>query len=1244
IPVGARGVVIGRDATCDIALDDPALSRQHASISANAVIEDLGSTNGTWIDDVPVVAPTPLALDALVRVGATQLRLRLAEDDDRPVALPPRGLVPFNRPPRPALPPPLEPLVCPEAPKPSTTSRAFGIAMIVGPILMGAGMVIIYGNPRFALFAALAPIIALVNWIASRRAARKERRRHSRAFAASLEQFTRELDARATEERARRDERFTDPAEVARRASLPSVRLWQRRPAHDDFLRLRAGIGSTPWQSAVPAGRDAPPPEVNAMVEQHSHLPRSPVEVDLSAGGVVGIVGERSIALAVGRSLVCQAAVHHGPADLAIAVVGGDEWDWMKWLPHLEDHAELEDDSERPSLVVVDDVAALKGRRAPVRKLLQRQSGIVIAATEDQLPAMCTTIVAIGSDLGEAELRRPQDRLHLRDVLVAGVDDATARACARHLARYEDPEHALAGTGLPDTVRLLPLLGIDEPTPDAILDAWRSDDPDPSPSTPIGMGDDGVIYVDLVHDGPHGLIGGTTGSGKSELLRSLVAGMAARVDPEHLVFVLVDYKGGSAFDECSRLPHVVGLVTDLDEQLAERALRSLEAELRHRERTLREVGAPDLSTYLKSGAPRGPLPRLVVVIDEFATMATELPDFLGALVGIAQRGRSLGVHLLLATQRPSGAVNANIKANTNLRIALRVQDANDSTDIVDRPSASTISRTTPGRAYLRRGPTDIVLAQTALATSARTPGRNAPVRVRPFRLRGSEPDVSVEGEGDSELTALVDAIRTAFEGRAVPRRPWLPMLPERVELSNVGDAPPGVVAFAVADEPDHQRQVATGWMPADGHLALFGTVGSGTTTAMVSVVEALARSCAPDECHVYAVDYGSNGLAPLHTLPHVGAVISANEREAQARLIRFLRAEVDRRRTTGEVAPRIVTCIDGVGAFIAEHEGLDGTEVADAFRRVFSEGPAVGITFIVTADRIGALPLRLASLISQKLLFRLADVSDYSMLGLRTVQLPRFVPGRAIHSDGNRVVQVGVPGDLRALTGVRDATGIGTLPTDIAFDTLPLAQLDPPCRIPLGIGDDDLEVAWLRVHDGEHVLVTGPPRSGKTNALALMARALRAADPDIVLVGACEARSSLLDVDAFDAVGSMRELEHILRAAPSDSRPWFVFVDDAPSVDDFDGALTAALHSGRTDLHVIAAGRADDVRAAYGHWLRIVRQSRTGVLLQPDLASDGDLLGVRLPRRLAVPLVPGRGFAVEGGQATLIHLARQETD
>lgn len=508
-------------------------------------------------------------------------------------------------------------------------------------------------------------------------------------------------------------------------------------------------------------------------------------------------------------------------------------------------------------------------------------------------------------------------------------------------------------------------------------------------------------------DGPHGLVGGTTGSGKSALLRSLIAGLATRVGPEHLVFVLVDYKGGSAFDACARLPHVVGVVTDLDEHLGARALTSLEAELAHREHVLRRAGAEDLRAYLRDGAGEGPLPRLVVVIDDFATLAKELPDFLGALVDIAQRGRTLGVHLILATQRPAGVVSANIKANTNLRIALRVQDVGDSTDIIDRKDAATISRSTPGRAYVRRSPTDVVLVQTALSTATASERRATGVRLAPFRF-GPVPSAreQVVHAGPTDLVRLVDAARAAFEGSGAgpPRKPWLEMLPPRIELAEIVEQEdgPALVPFALADDPARQRRVPVSWNPAEGHLGLFGMVGSGTTTAMLAVVRSLAERLSPAACHLYAVDFGGGQLSPMSTLPHVGSFIAAGEHEAQFRLIRRLRRELDRRRALGRAErasePLIVVFVDGVGAFLAEHEGIEGTDMTDTFRRVFSEGPAVGIVFVVAGDRPATLPVRLASLVSQKVLFRLADEGDFSAIGVRAKDLPRFVPGRAVHA------------------------------------------------------------------------------------------------------------------------------------------------------------------------------------------------------------------------------------------------------
>ena len=627
--------------------------------------------------------------------------------------------------------------------------------MIVGPLLMGGLMIAIFRDPRYAMFMLLSPVLGIGNWWSGKRRAKKEHRSSVRDHRAAVVALDRDLVEDADRERRRLERLLPDPAEVVRRARQPSVTLWQRRPGHDDWLHLRAGVGTVPWTPLDLDARTARP-DLDDLRDRHRHLVDCPVEIDLSGGGVVGLVGDRTATLTVARSLLLQAAVHHGPADLQVVLAHGPDrevdWDWAKWLPHLRSpsgtdrlvtarpdaadalFASLLDRGPKVAsptiLAVVDDLMLLSGRRSPAREVLRggagAVAGIVLAETEDQLPAMCTAVITAVASVGDLSVRWPHLGLRADDVTTAGVTDDTARRAARSLARFEDPELGLVGGGLPDVTRLLPLLGLEDVTADAVLAGWARLPVDPAPAGPLGIGEDGVLDLDLVADGPHALIGGTTGSGKSELLRSMVAGMAARTDPDHLVFVLVDYKGGSAFDECAALPHTVGMVTDLDESLGERALRSLEAELHHRERLLRDAGAQDLPAYLAAGSPAGPLPRLVVVIDEFATLAAELPDFLGALVGIAQRGRSLGVHLILATQRPQGAVNANIKANTNLRIALRVQDAADSNDIIDRPTAASLSRSTPGRAYVRRGPGEVEIVQTALSTAVAGRGRPGP--------------------------------------------------------------------------------------------------------------------------------------------------------------------------------------------------------------------------------------------------------------------------------------------------------------------------------------------------------------------------------------------------------------------------------------------------------------------------------------------------------------------------------------
>jgi S-DNA-T family DNA segregation ATPase FtsK/SpoIIIE len=1333
VPLRPGTAVVGRARACDASLPDTTLSRRHAAITLTAggevTVEDLGSHNGTWVDGKAVLGPTPVEPGTALRLGALELAVRTVDDHDRPRGgapagqTGPAGTVPFNRPPRPASPAPPEPVAAPRPPERPAARSGVSVIAVVTPLIFAGAMYALVRSAHVLLFAGLTPLMGIANAIDARRTGRRTERRERARFACELDALRDHLVEQAGAERDRRSGAYPDPAEIVRRVELPSVTLWERRPGDADFLHLRVGIGDVRWEPPVvpPVGRSAVPDELVALLDEASTLHGCAVPLDLSSGGVVGIVGDRAAALALARSLVCQAAVLHGPADLPVMVLAATsaaaDWDWAKWLPHtrdptgagrlLSDRPDLSVDlvetrvREHPGddagrvpaarpvgptlLVVVDDETLIAGRRAPTRTLLRGEgglvAGIVVAATADRLPAVCTAVVEVTDEAGVVDLVLPQAGRDVRDVAPAGMADDVSRSCARSLARFEDPELDVVGAGLPAGVRLLPLLELEDCTAEAVLARWKAAGPDPRPATPIGVSEDGVLTLDLVADGPHGLVGGTTGAGKSELLRSMVAGLAASVDPDHLTFVLVDFKGGSAFDDCAALPHTVGMVTDLDEHLAERALRCLEAELRHRERILRAAGAIDLPDHRRKRPPE-PLPRLLVVIDEFATLTAELPRFVDALVGVAQRGRSLGVHLLLATQRPQGAVSDNIRANANMRIALRMQDTTDSKDVIDVADAAAIPRTSPGRAYVRLGPGEVVAVQSALATGDRSGTRTAPVDVAPFTF-GSRPRRPVpsrpagssdptaahrDAEPETDLAVLVGAVGDAFArtGRPEPRRPWPDPLPASLDLDDVVDAgharagggPAPTAWLALADDPDAQTRHPVGWVPADGNLLVYGIGGSGTTTTLASTVLSLARDHGPDDLHAYVLDMGAGELEALAALPHVGAVVGAGERERQTRLIRVLRDELDRRRAMGAAAarrePLVVTVLDGWSAFAAEYADVTGAAVWDAWTRVLADGPEVGLCAVIAADRATAVANAVASLIRQKLVLRLADRDDDAGFGVRGAAVPDMVPGRALLVASGQVVQIARPADGSAAAATRLAARhpaptrpparIEPLPTDLRLADLGVAADlgERPWRVPIALSEATRAPVGLVAYRGEHGLIAGPARSGRSTALLAVAAACRAGSGDLTVVAVAGPRSPLATDASVDHVVAPAEIGDRLAPAVEGVRAGrlLVLIDDAEIVDDAGGRLERLSTSDRPDLLVVAAGRNDGLRTGYSHWTRPLRRSRVGVLLRPEADVDGDILGVALPRRPLVPMASGRGYVAVAAEATLAQVAR----
>ena len=1208
----------------------------------------------------------------------------------------------FNRPPRPS--PAKEPAAiqapCSADERAGRSVRVGSLSILVS-LVGGLVVAVLFRQPLLLLMAGIGALGVLATSWQQRRVARREQRHTAREAAADLVRFETEVDAAHRLEVAARHRR-AGPAEAVRIARGDSS-LWERRPGHSDAFRCVVGFGDEPWGPTL-TGPNVLSGAAQLALARRSVLADVPCQIDLTprrtaagvAPQVVGLVGPRAVTRAVARSLLVQLAVFHGPADLAVAAVvateGDDDdplapWRWTRWMPHaraddggepLLAHGERATETliaqlpARPLVVVVDGPSLATTCNAGARPLLTGRHGevcaLVLADRIEELPAVCTTIIDASAQ-GTARWWRPADSAPPRSLELVGVPLAVAEQVARDLGRLRDPELTTPGSELPAAVSLVELLGTDSLTPDTIVAGWSTLGPDPVPRAPIALAVDGPVVLDLDRDGPHALVAGTTGSGKSELLRTFVASFAVCHRPEDVTFVLIDYKGGSAFDACSGLPHVVGVVTDLDDSLAHRALTSLEAELRHREHLLREVGAADLAAYRNRA--REPLPRLVVVVDEFAALASDLPDFLASLVGVAQRGRSLGIHLVLATQRPAGAVSDDIRANTNLRLALRVHDAADSIDVIGDASAATLHRRQPGRALLRLGPGELVMMQAARVTGPALQ-RAATVIVHELvagawlRIDGGGPsgagshlarsesgsDTFEDGRRETELDVLVRSVSEAHRrrGGAMPRRPWLDALPTDLPLASL---PAGSVALA--DEPAEQRQPLVTWRPDDGNLLLVGSPGSGTTTAVASLVLALDAVCLPHQLHVYVIDHGAGALAPLAELATVGAVVLAGEHERLVRLVRTVAAELVRRRAQRGDWPDLVLVIDGLGALRAAWDDPAGYEHLDALERIASEGAQVGIRVVATIDRPGALPMSLTGSMADQWLFRLADRTEGAALGVPAAKVPTL-PGRALQIARQRVIQVAnpgpdlasavraiAPGGLDGTTAQRaraegGAPAIGVLPNEVLVSDLDApTHVDGRLEVPVGIGDRALASVSIGLHAGDHVLVAGPARSGRTTALAVLATQIARADPTVHLVGVTLRRSALVELATFAEVVITRDQLTSLRERIPAGRRAVVVVDDADVIDDVHGVL-AALAADDT-VSLVVAGRPDVLRA-YGHWTQVVRRSRLGVLLRPQSDADGDLLGVALPRRRPPLSVPGRGYLVTDGGCELVQLAR----
>ncbi len=1093
--------------------------------------------------------------------------------------------------------------------------------------LAGSGLIAaLLRQPMFLLFGALGAIVAFGTWGGQRITVFRRRRIDSRTAQQEKADYEHAVAAQRSGFVAHHRAHDSTPASARRAIEARTAELWARRGSHVDGFAVSIGSGTVAWTPRLDdhGGGDM---KATGNLSGVALLPDLPLVADVGPACRLAVRGGRAQTLGVVRSIVMQLAANCGPADVRLAVVTSEpaRWRWLEQLPHATTAAGLvavvtesdlletvaeSDIAPHPHLVVItDEPGLLAARTSPLRRVMvaDRSTALIVLVGADcGIPHVCSSLLDL---CGPINARwHPDAALASLPVQARffGISERSAVRLVRCLSGLVDPEDPLGcAGGIPHDVTLVSLLASSEPA--AIAAAWVAGGVDPLPRTVIGMAGDGVVDIDLDRDGPHALMAGTTGAGKSELLRSLVVGLAVACSPDNLTFVLVDYKGGSTFDACARLPHVVGVVTDLDDHLVDRALRSLHAELRRREQMLRDVGAADLPAYRRR-APNVVLPRLVVVIDEFAALVSEQPDFLHALVGIAQRGRSLGVHLILATQRPSGVISDDIRANTNLRLALRLHDSADALDVVGDRTPASIPRGLPGRAVMRLGPDEMLTFQTARCT--------APM-----------------AEGGTELDVVVAAVRQAcvLVGARPAVSPWLAPLPSHLPVDEAAVAL-GIVGLV--DDPDRQTVGPLRWNRADGHLLLVGAAGSGVTSTLVLLGAAAATD--GSGCHLYVIDgHGDHTLNVFEHSPSCGGVVRLHERERLVRLINRLSDEVGHRIAHPD-APRqpILVLIDGFDEVRRALDDLETLAESAMLDTIIALGAAHDMVVACAVDRVAAVPSSLLARCAQRWIFHLSDPLDASGLGVAAADVPGPRAGRVhIAATGLEAqVMFGSPLLPACIEGPVPAP-VECLAASLAAAGLPLGgRRGDDTLLPLGVRFDDGRVCAVDVPDGEHVLIIGPPRSGRSTALQRLVRAWLDAYPDGWWCAIAPRRTVLDERHRHRALGD------ILGDLPSTGRV-LIAVDDAELVDDIGGALAALAASRRPGLMIIATGKPDSLRQSYGHWTGVVRRSRLGMVTAASNDLDGDLLGAMVPRRLPIAARPGLAWLVSDGEVTLTQVA-----
>lgn len=945
-------------------------------------------------------------------------------------------------------------------------------------MLMSSGFMALAGGSNMIVFSVItggmAILTTVVNLVQNKKDFKKEIQDRIDKYTKYSENKDKEIMESRDQERKQMEELYIDTKKEQQRLFCFSEELFDRVPEDDDFLNVRLGIGSVKAIRKIKYKKqekleieDDLQLIPRKLSQKYEMLTDAPVVCDFTKCNCVGIIGKESNRYSIFKNIVIDICIRHYPSDVKLFFISEkshkERIQWLRFLPHVkneiidaknivvdedsknrifdylfkemsfrekEKERQNEKDYERIVVFFYDEYGF---QNHPISKFISKAKDLKItfvfmSGAKGNVPLGCDSFIFVDSAT-KGRVVSAENKEEVTYFEYETIDDATVEKMVEVLAPVYTEDISLEGT-LTKNISLFEMLNIFDATDIDLETRWNSSKVYQSMAAPVGVTKSGLVYLDL-HDkahGPHGLVAGTTGSGKSELLQTYILSISTLYHPYEVAFVIIDFKGGGMVNQFRNLPHLLGAITNIDGKEIDRSLKSIRAELQKRQRLFSKAGVNHIDKYIKkykSGEVNIPIPHLVLIVDEFAELRAEQPDFMKELISASRIGRSLGVHLILATQKPSGQVDDQIWSNSKFKLCLKVQSQEDSNEVLRSPLAAEIKE--PGRAYFQVGNNEVFeLFQSAYSGA---PEKEANSNKKEFTIYGinesgkripiyvQTKDKQSEG-GISQLDSIVDYVSTYCNDKQIQKLPniCLPPLSKKIDYPNNVEDSNSLINIGVFDDPDNQVQGSALLDINNKNTFIVGSSQYGKTNLLQCLIRAISSAYTPKQANIYILDFASMVLKSFEDLSHVGGVVCSTEDEKLKNLFKLLYSEIAERKdklvTVGvssyssyleagfDDIPHIYLFVDNLNALMELY-----LQDEDNLLNIIREGISVGITVVVTCSQTAGISYKYLSNFANKIGLYCNDNNEYVTVFEHASIVPDEVPGRCVLEIDKRLLE-----------------------------------------------------------------------------------------------------------------------------------------------------------------------------------------------------------------------------------------------